>query len=1020
MKKQLRYLMGVSLATTYAMGVQAQTDVTNDYLINPSFEYMSEGVTFNSGINSLSPGEVFYGWTAPNIQDGFVNIDINDNTNNNSGYGKTVAPSDGSFYFYNRKGWGNASAALSQTTATPLSVGRYYISFNYKAGINNNQNNVTATTLGLEIVQNGEIIGSTDNTYVTVKAGASFFNDSEWKTIGLWFDVPADEVITINVNEVLGGDGGRSDICIDNFRLQRWESEEAVNFANASVESPMDISYKVVNTTFDEGIAGWNSIEGFQNKTTATNQAGAFSGKFFEHWNNAGVVGAINQTITNLPAGKYELKIAAFGNNANSGSGLYVFANQDMTEVTQSTPLFYTVNTILAEGEELNIGLNSTTTTSNWIGIDNVSLYYLGEVASFKGEYDAVVEAALAALADEKYAVVTGIERAELLAETGKESPESEEGYQDAIKVIKNLQSAFESSALNYNALIDAKAKIVDFAAKKYASELRKNIIADLYESTAESGDEALAKVAEIEIEMRKYAESHALAEGVEGALDMTDLIVSSRAESLEGWNVSASEINIGILDGEKFIDGDGNSDYAYFDGWNGNAWALDFSQEVDLTAGVYMLTATGRCATGVTSFKVVANGESANIPIMGSSEGTFGFGWNDASVEFTLFNDGKAKIGILAESPGNNWLSFTRFRLVRLADATEDVTELKAEYDALISAVEESLSNDLYANVTGVERNDLLAEIAKEEPATAAEYGVAIENVKALQNIFESSVADYNSFADAKSEITEYSADKYPYASFEKEKAMNEFADSAAESKDDALAKTSEIKSAIRKYVESHALAEGVSGSVNMTAFIVNASAEGIEGWNNASEGIDLAILADEKFTDGDGNSDCPYFDGWNGSPWKVDFSQNIELVSGKYMLSVTARCHENVTSYELKANEEAVNIPIIGAAVGTGTFDRGWNDASVEFTLNTNGTANIGINAASEGNCWLSFTRFRLVRLGDAVITSIEDITTENQDMPADIYTIDGKLVKKAATDLNGLEKGFYIVGGKKVVID
>ena len=49
----------------------------------------------------------------------------------------------------------------------------------------------------------------------------------------------------------------------------------------------------------------------------------------------------------------------------------------------------------------------------------------------------------------------------------------------------------------------------------------------------------------------------------------------------------------------------------------------------------------------------------------------------------------------------------------------------------------------------------------------------------------------------------------------------------------------------------------------------------------------------------------------------------------------------------------------------------------------------------------------------------TGINDINAENVAKAANIYSVDGRLVKKNATSLNGLESGIYIMNGKKYVV-
>ena len=48
-----------------------------------------------------------------------------------------------------------------------------------------------------------------------------------------------------------------------------------------------------------------------------------------------------------------------------------------------------------------------------------------------------------------------------------------------------------------------------------------------------------------------------------------------------------------------------------------------------------------------------------------------------------------------------------------------------------------------------------------------------------------------------------------------------------------------------------------------------------------------------------------------------------------------------------------------------------------------------------------------------------AIETATVENLEAPADIYSLSGVLVRKGATNLNGLPKGIYLINGKKHMV-
>jgi hypothetical protein len=53
------------------------------------------------------------------------------------------------------------------------------------------------------------------------------------------------------------------------------------------------------------------------------------------------------------------------------------------------------------------------------------------------------------------------------------------------------------------------------------------------------------------------------------------------------------------------------------------------------------------------------------------------------------------------------------------------------------------------------------------------------------------------------------------------------------------------------------------------------------------------------------------------------------------------------------------------------------------------------------------------------DGEPTSVDKIADGENLLPNDVYSIDGRMVRKNATTMEGLPKGLYIRGGKKVVV-
>ena len=231
----------------------------------------------------------------------------------------------------------------------------------------------------------------------------------------------------------------------------------------------------------------------------------------------------------------------------------------------------------------------------------------------------------------------------------------------------------------------------------------------------------------------------------------------------------------------------------------------------------------------------------------------------------------------------------------------------------------------------------------------------------------------------------------------------------------------TGAIVVAARDYVESNAVAEE-QGAVDFTENIVNPNAEnGTEGWTvslGEGSGGSIKVLNGEPFTDAAGSSTHSYFDGgnWDANAWDVTFSQDVTLPSGEYLLTATARASQDLTNFTLFAGNDTKEMTHIGASGGI--FNRGWNDNFVVFNVHEDNTAaKIGVRGiATTQHEWMSFTRFRLVRLGEANI--INGIQTENLDN-ATIYSVNGQVVRTNATTTKGLAKGVYVVNGKKVVV-
>ena len=108
---------------------------------------------------------------------------------------------------------------------------------------------------------------------------------------------------------------------------------------------------------------------------------------------------------------------------------------------------------------------------------------------------------------------------------------------------------------------------------------------------------------------------------------------------------------------------------------------------------------------------------------------------------------------------------------------------------------------------------------------------------------------------------------------------------------------------------------------------------------------------------------------------------------------------------------------------------FLRRLYENSVMTELAAKGNLKVGLrNSSAATNYWTIFDNFRLYYYGSL---SPEEVTGVHQLVarpdvpealfatPADVYSITGVCVRKQATDLNGLPRGFYIVKGRKVIV-
>ncbi len=450
--------------------------------------------------------------------------------------------------------------------------------------------------------------------------------------------------------------------------------------------------------------------------------------------------------------------------------------------------------------------------------------------------------------------------------------------------------------------------------------------------------------------------------------------------------------------------------------GWSGTN-SYQSAAEVVLPVGYYTLKAhayNGGTATQFASKLGFATADKAYT----STKNSFALNeWVEDVVEFTLESEtaGHFTIGGAAVSGGSG------------ANGKVFFDNITLERQDLFTAVNNNLAKEIaaakeIANAGLAPTADLLAAIATAEAATTKtdykEILAAIEPLKAAVAAYNDVNAHFVAFADAKAK---YATIDTKYASDEKIAAVNAIAEKTPATADEADALKADYIKAVRSLVESNALAEGVEGATNYTESIKNANAEALDGWTIALGEINkgaIKVLNNEPFTDAEANSTHSYFDGgsWGDNAWDVTFSQDVTLPKGKYLLTATSRASVDITSFALFAGEARAEMKHVGASGEL--FDRGWNDNSVEFEVTEDdAVVNLGVQGVTDKqHQWMSFTRFRLVKVGEVApayteVNSIAELRAikfadELDEVPVKLNLHDAKITALHKSSDYGME--------------
>lgn len=107
------------------------------------------------------------------------------------------------------------------------------------------------------------------------------------------------------------------------------------------------------------------------------------------------------------------------------------------------------------------------------------------------------------------------------------------------------------------------------------------------------------------------------------------------------------------------------------------------------------------------------------------------------------------------------------------------------------------------------------------------------------------------------------------------------------------------------------------------------------------------------------------------------------------------------------------------IGAnANGTACIGEAWVDGYGYIIIPVDGLQPTGYLTADGAQLFVNAVEYLIA--GEVYeFNGVEGVQVEGAQWPADIYDLSGRMIKKAATSLEGLEKGLYIVNGKKLLV-
>lgn len=716
MKKQVLS----ALAFCSALGIaQAQTDVTKEYLVNPSFETLkaADGTTDVAVKTKLENG--LQGWEVAAMSDYQVESEASGSSTGfpADGTGK-IKPTEGTYYYFNRQGWSNKDSELKTTTSKELPAGTYYAVIDYKAAdySNNNNANNNGTTIGIKVNDAASnLLGENPavrRAYSMANGSSNPGNDAymvnaAWNELGTMFTVTEPTTVTISLVQNMKN-SGRSDIAWDNLRLYQIE--------NVSENKPMDVSGLITTSNY-YALGGWN-IEGgntFEVNTWShegeTDGSGMTTPFIQDHVGkeNKAANATISHTVSHLIPGIYEVSglirvLNEAGGDTPSGATLY--ANEGSTNACNGEPCTngvygtYTVKGTVGTDGVLTFGIKVANANFNWVSFKNFKLQYLGaaSIEQLKATLQEKITEAKAYVENCPKGIAAIVNAA---ITQGDSAQPTEESLNAAIAALTQAIALAEETAPATEAFKTLMVTCQGYASHSSAEESVKQAFQKAMTDAQTALDAAttVEAIQEATQTLQTACETYILnAAPEEGYPFDYTFLVAEVGNSKNGWTNSFST-EYTHPDNYQYKKDDAaknNPDLGlyktgFIEAWNAGVdftGTLTYTQN-DLPNGHYKISAYAFTSlNGKTSF--TANDKEVEL------DNTTNL-YTQPSIDDVIVNEGKLTFGL--NIGGANWIGITNIQLQYLSKLTDAEASAKAK-EALYAKLEEAGSMDTETNV--------------------------------------------------------------------------------------------------------------------------------------------------------------------------------------------------------------------------------------------------------------------------------------------------------------------------------